>query len=245
MRVAHSAALHVVHIFCMYSGSSDMLFIDRREAALSDSLARLEVVHEMRPLAVGDVLCEYEDGLPWVAERKQASDLANSLSSGRLFEQTARLHEAQYEKIFWLVEGSFEGHAISPESLWGACINMTLRSKSFFIRTLDVYETAFVVKQLIRKCHAPLPGIPNGVQMPAPMTKRKRDADKNLVYLRQLMCIPSVSEGVAKKLQTHFDSLPALQEALADVETFPPIRLTEKSCIGKARLQKLREYLCD
>ena len=73
-----------------------------------------------------------------------------------------------------------------------------------------------VVKQLIKKCRVP-PGIPNGVQMPRAMTKRKRDADKNLVYLRQLMCIPSVSEGVAKKLQERFGSLPALQEALADV----------------------------
>ncbi len=75
--------------------------------------------------------------------------------------------------------------------------------------------------------------------------KRKRDADKNLVYLRQLMCIPSVSEGVAKKLQEHFGSLHALQEALADIDTFPSIRMNEKSCIGKARLQKLREYLCE
>ena len=222
-----------------------MLFIDRREVALSEHLRRLDVMHELRPLPVGDVLCEYEDGVPWIAERKQASDLANSLSSGRLFEQAARLHEARYDKIFWLVEGSFEGHAISPESLWGACINMSLRSDSHFIRTLSVHETAFVVKQLIRKCHALPPGIPNGVQMPAPMTKRKRDADKNLVYLRQLMCIPSVSEGVAKKLQAHFDSLPALQEALVDIDAFPSIRLNEKSCIGKARLLKLREYLCE
>ena len=221
-----------------------MLSIDFREIALSDALTRLEVVHEMRALPVGDVLCEYEEGVPWIAERKQASDLACSLSGGRLFEQTARLHEANYDKIFWLIEGSLEGHTISPESLWGACITMTLRTKSFFIRALDVNETAFVVKQLIKKCRTQ-PGIPNGVQMPTPMTKRKRDADKHLVYLRQLMCIPSVSEGVAKKLQEHFNSLPALQEALADIDTFPSIRLNEKSCIGKARLQKLREYLCE
>ena len=221
-----------------------MLILDRREIALSDALTRLEMAHEMRTLPVGDILCEYEQGVPWVAERKRASDLANSLTSGRLSEQTARLHEAQYDKIFWLVEGGFEGQTISPESLWGACINMSLRSKSSFIRTLDVNETAFVVTQLARKCHAP-PGLPTGVQMPAPMTKRKRDADKNLVYLRQLMCIPSVSEGVAKKLQEHFASLPALQEALADLNTFPLIRLNEKTCIGKARLQKLREHLCE
>ena len=81
--------------------------------------------------------------------------------------------------------------------------------------------------------------------MPKPMNKRKRDADKGLVYLRQLMCIPSVSAGVAKKLQEHFVTLPALQKALIDINTFPSIRLNDKSCIGKARLQKLKEYLCE
>lgn len=223
----------------------NMLTLDRREKALSDALTRLEVKHELRELPVGDVLCEYEAAAPWIAERKQASDLVNSLSSGRIFEQTARLHEAEYEKIFWLVEGALDGHRITPESLWGACINMTLRNKSHFIRTLDVIETAFVVKQLIRKCQDHPPGTPDGIQMPKPMNKRKRDADKGLVYLRQLMCIPSVSAGVAKKLQEHFVTLPALQKALIDINTFPSIRLNDKSCIGKARLQKLKEYLCE
>ena len=222
-----------------------MLTIDRREAALSDALTRLEVVHEMRQLPVGDALCEYEDGAPWIAERKRSADLVNSLSTGRIFEQTARLHEARYEAVFWFVEGCLDGHTISPESLWGACINMTLRRQSHFIRTLDVTETAFVLKQLMRKCRGPPPGIPNGIQIPAPMSKRERDADKSRVYLRQLMCIPSISEGVAKKLQEHFGSLPALQKALGDISTFPSIRLNEKSCIGKARIRKLKEYLCE
>ena len=221
-----------------------MLTLDRREIALSEALINLKVKHTMRELPVGDVLCEYETRNHWVMERKQASDLANSLSSGRLFEQTARLHEANYQRIFWFIEGDLRGHTISPESLWGACISMSLRCKSYFIRTLDVEETAFVVKQLVRKCNALPPGIPDGVQMPRPMTKRKRDADKTLVCLRQLMCIPSASECVAKKLQEHFDTLPDLQKALLDIDTFPLIRLNERSCIGKTRLQKLKEYLC-
>ena len=252
--VVHRACCsHVPYVSCFIcsafssldrTANRAMLNVDRRERALSDAFTCLDVAHYMRALPVGDILCEYEEGAAWIAERKKASDLANSLSSGRLFEQTARLHEANYDKIFWFVEGSLEGHTISPESLWGACINMTLRDKSFLVRTLDVNETAFVVKQLIKKCRAQ-PGIPNGLQMPAPLTKRKRDADKNLVFLRQLMCLPSVSEGVAKKLQEHFGSLPALQEALIDIDTFPSVRLNENSCIGRTRLRKLREYLCE
>ena len=221
-----------------------MLTLDRREKALGDALTNLGVVHSMRQLPVGDVLCEYEDGGVWVAERKQSSDLVRSLSSGRLFDQTARLHEANYNNIFWFVEGSLDGHNIPRESLWSACLNMALRNKSYFIRTLSVYETAFVVKQLITKCQH-LPGIPGGVQLPTPMTKRKRDGDKQIVYLRQLMCIPSISEGIAKKIQVRFSTLPALQAALVNIDTFPPIPLNEKSRIGKARLQKMKECLCE
>ena len=63
-----------------------MLTLDRREIALSNALINLEVNHTMRELLVGGVLCEYETRNPWIVERKQASDLVNSFSSGRLFE---------------------------------------------------------------------------------------------------------------------------------------------------------------
>lgn len=92
---------------------------------------------------------------------------------------------------------------------------------------MDVNEAALVMKQLIEKCRAP-PRIPN-VQMCGQMTKRKRVAGKNFAYLPQLVCIPSVAEGVAKRIPNHFGSFPALQDALADFDTIPSIRLLEKS----------------
>ena len=85
-----------------------MLTVDRREKELSRALGTLP--HEIRELPVGDVLCEYGGADAWVAERKSASDLAASIVSGRLLEQTARLHEANYQYIFWLVEGDLRGH---------------------------------------------------------------------------------------------------------------------------------------
>ena len=79
----------------LYDENITMLILDRREIILCDALARLEVTHEMRALPVGDILCEYEDGAPWVAERTQVGDLENCLPSGRLFQQMPRPHEAQ------------------------------------------------------------------------------------------------------------------------------------------------------
>ena len=83
-----------------------MLQIDRRELNLIKLLADIKPV--IRELPVGDFLCEYANaGINWIAERKTASDLAASIIDGRLFEQTARIHEAGYHQIFWFVEGDF------------------------------------------------------------------------------------------------------------------------------------------
>eukprot|EP00973_Karenia_brevis_P082433 11425847-Karenia_brevis.AAC.1 len=91
-----------------------MLTLDRREIDLSHALA--DVPHEVRELPVGDVVCEYGKGEgSWVAERKRASDLAVSLTDGRLVDQTARLHEAGYSLIFWFIEGDIRGHSVSHE----------------------------------------------------------------------------------------------------------------------------------
>ena len=220
-----------------------MLTVDRRELDLIRALA--DVPHEVRELPVGDVVCEYGeiDGA-WVGERKRASDLVASLTGGRLFEQTARLHGAGYRRIFWFVESDLRGHSVSRECLLGACVNMALRKQSVLIRTWGVEETAAVVQQLLSKGRCP-PGVPTGAAPPAPLTKRKRDQDKDTIYLRMLQCVPAISESVAKKIVEHFDTLPALQRALEDLDAFPKIRLNEKRCLGKARLMALRALLCD
>ena len=54
--------------------------LDRRERALSAALG--EYPHAMADLPVGDILCEYDDGAVWVAERKTARDLAQSVRTG-------------------------------------------------------------------------------------------------------------------------------------------------------------------
>ena len=42
-------------------------------------------------LAVGDIICSYEENTVWVMERKTADDLAGSIIDGRWVDQTARL----------------------------------------------------------------------------------------------------------------------------------------------------------
>ena len=126
-------------------------------------------------------------------------------------------------------------------SLLSACLNAGLRKNAHLIRCVDVEETAAVVAQLMRKGGC-APGVPTGAAPPAPLTKRKKDADPKLVFARMLMIIPSVSENVAKKLVEHFGTLPALQKALVE-KRFPKVKLDERQTLGKGRVKKLAQYL--
>lgn len=127
-------------------------------------------------------------------------------------------------------------------SLLSACLNAELRKNSHVLRTMDVHETAAVVSHLVQKGGAHSPGIPSGMAPPAPLTKRKKDADKKTIFVRQMMIVPSVSENIATKLYDHFGNIPALQKALS-AKKFPKIRLDDRQCIGKGRVKKLATYL--
>ncbi len=53
------------------------LTLDRRERLLSQALDGFP--HELKDLAVGDVLWRYEDNTEWIAERKTINDLGQSI----------------------------------------------------------------------------------------------------------------------------------------------------------------------
>ena len=101
-----------------------------------------------------------------------------------------------HSQAFYLVEGDLSSTTLPHETLLGACINAELRPGSHLIRTACVEETAIVIRLLINKCARP-PGVPSGIQ---PKSKRVRDSET--VWVRQLMCIPSISERIARLVWT-------------------------------------------
>ena len=211
------------------------LSIDHREKGLINYLQCLSP--KVEALVVGDVLCQYDSGASWVVERKSANDLAASIIDGRLNDQTARLLRGGYNYVFLIVEGDLSSSNLPHANLLGACLNAMLRPGSNLFRTACIEETALVIKQLVNKCAAGPPGIP-GIK-----PKSKRARDKETVCIRVLMCIPSISERISRKLLAHFGSLRAIQEALEDIDSFPRIRLDARTCIGKKRVQMLAKYL--
>ena len=124
-----------------------------------------------------------------------------------------------------------------------ATLNVELRKNFHLIRSCNVEETAAILRHLVQKCGGAPPGVPTGIRAPElKLCKRTRFKEKPIVFIRQLMCIPSISERIARRLLAHFGGLPALQHALADLDSFPKVRL-DNGYLGKARQKHLVAYL--
>ena len=216
------------------------LLVDYRERRLAQLL---DVPHLVRNLAVGDLSCNYGGANQWIAERKTAPDLAQSISSGRWRDQLYRLHQTGCPVIF-LVEGDLRTTNLSYKSLMGACVNAELRKDSHVIRTMDLHETAAVVRHLVTKGESE-PRMPPSTLTAPGVSKRERCNDRVTCWVRMLMCCPTVSQRIAEKLLEEYGSLPAIQIALQTPKTFKRIRLDDRCCIGKERIKKLALYLTD
>ena len=183
------------------------LVIDTRERQLIKLFGEGEV--EVQSLDVGDVLCEYESGNSWLAERKTADDLARSVIDGRWDEQKDRLRKSG-RKVVYVIEGDLRKTKFSYEALVGACVNATM-DDAFLYRTTDILETKHLLLQLAKKFEG---------KVDAPKTlgvtnKRKKDSEIETIWIRQLMCIPMISEGVARAIMKHFgNNINELREAL-------------------------------
>ena len=142
-------------------------------------------------------------------------------------------------RVFFCIEGDLRWLGMY-ESLLGALVNASLRSSCCF-RTMDTEETAFLVLHLTKKLICPPPAVSTGGLRP-PQSKRQRASEADSVFARQLMCIPSVSEGIATRLVQHFGELESLQAALRDGNV-PCIQIGDKAFLGKTRIATLTNHL--
>jgi ERCC4-type nuclease len=221
------------------------LVIDNREHGLIRHLVAKCTPHRVAALPVGDVLCTYDaGGCSWIMERKRADDFSASIQDGRWREQTSRLM-ATGHRVFFVIEGDLRGLDNMYGPTVSAMVNASLRSSSCCFRTMDVEETACFVVHLVKKLSSyPSSVVAAGLRPPPQSkSKRQRASEADSVLIRQLMCIPSVSERIAEHLVQRFGDLEALQTALRDVPSFPRIQIGAKTFLGKARIAKLAKHL--
>ena len=173
----------------------------------------------------------------------RADDFAASIQDGRWREQSSRLFSTGL-RVFFVIEGDLRGLDRMYKPMVGAVVNASLRSSCCF-RTWDTEETACFVlhlEQKLQKC-SPASSLAAGLRLPH-QSKRHRESDASCVFIRQLMCVPTVSERIATALCNHFGNLESLQDALRGARTsFPKVQIGEKRFLGKARISKLARHL--
>ena len=213
------------------------LFVDRKEHGLIAALNARGLSPEVRSLPCGDVMGTCSDGARgFLFERKRADDFAASIRDGRYREQASRMFETGH-RVIYVIEGDLRELGLYEELL-SAVVAMNMRASSAF-RTVSTDETARLVLILARKLQSyPAPVVSGGLQ--APRSKQQKASD--CVFMRMLMCVPSISESIAGKLVEHFGDLETLQGALR-AGAFPRIQLNEKRAIGKARVAALSRCL--
>ena len=195
--------------------------VDSRERTLLTIFRAHSDGFDVASLPVGDVHVEYADGRSWVCERKTAADLAASLVDGRWKEQTSRLFSCS-KKVYIIIEGDLRSTDGMYKHVFGAWLNMSLRGVDV-LRTWDANETFATLVSMIQKLEHWLPGSPPlGLLIPKTKGKMtsKRGRDANEVETRQLMCIPSISERIARKLLQQFGGMSHLRAALSDLASF-------------------------
>ena len=117
-------------------------------------------------------------------------------------------------------------------------MNATLLDGVDVIRSMDIVETKYLVVQLAKKCQLTSQPPTRGLA-----SKRKKDCDVEVIWVRQLCTIPIISENIATTLMRHFGTMANLREALRDPKSFPVIPLSRGACLGRARIEKLAAVL--
>ena len=200
------------------------LVLDTRERKLIKLFRKGDI--DVRTLDVGDILCEYDDGSGWVAERKTVDDLAISIQDGRWDEQRDRLFKTGLSVIY-IVEGDVAS-ACRPELL-GALVNLELMGVHVF-RTWSLPETKDILQHLWTKMQSS-----SSTPMQTLVTnKRRKFSEPNAIWIRQITCIPSFSESIARAILQHFNgSMRELRDALMAPVPFPDVPISATGRLGK------------
>lgn len=225
-----------------------MIVVDSRER---DLIAHLQSKHpnfafKVATLAVGDIELRDDDGTPRLTlERKTWADLEASIIDKRWHEQGHRLKQLGHRWMY-VLEGRLGKPRLHPNALRGAILNAQIRDGSQFIVMKNLADTAKLCTELHRRFHSTKKG--TGLSAPklsvagdgadGVVSKSKRMRECDTILQRQLMCIPKVSEPIARLLTDTFLTRDALRNAVnADLGAIADLKYNNR------RLGKIAEHI--
>lgn len=175
------------------------IIYDHREekSSIPAKLTLLGIETESAQLPLGDYIIS--DSI--IIERKSAEDLAQSITNGRLFDQTYRIVQ-EYDNPVLIVEGTLR---LSENAIDGALVSVIKKGFSIW-KVKDIDETArvlnrFALSEVKKKRSLVIKG------------SRKSKADPERTALNALATIPGISADRSSKLLNHFGSLREVTQA--------------------------------
>lgn len=191
--------------------------VDSREHDLIDTLNDMDFKFEVQTLEVADIqLVDDDDDVKISIERKTYADLESSIVDGRWREQKYRLQQLGHFFVY-LLEGKQKKGRLNPKATRGAIMNAILRDRVHFVHTKDLKDTAALVTELEKRTKPKRKRGETGLRAP-PISKRMRMEDDKTIYIRQMMCLPGVSERIATELADVYPTRKQLRAALDNDE---------------------------
>ncbi len=188
------------------------IVIDSREHKLIEFLQHNNpnFSFAVKTLDVGDIIVKKENFVVAILERKTFDDLQSSICDGRFKEQKHRLMTSA-STIFYILEGRKPKKLrIHKNALRGAILATQIRDQIKILRTENLADTAKLVTELERRLTKQ--SCSTGLRAPTLTSKRKRMNDQDNILIRQLMCIPKVSESCARAVIEKYSSREELRQ---------------------------------
>jgi len=241
------------------------IIIDKRETKLIDELSKTSSdKFECKVLDVGDIhICDNNDNILMIFERKTIADLLSSIKDGRYSEQSLRLtsHELHNHYVYYLIEGPIT--KFQDEKL----VYSSLCSLSYFkgfslLRSNSVKETGDIIIAFCNKLEKEISKSKNGYYSDCSSalldetdycssikTNKKENITPENILQIMLMQIPKInaksSSAIADKYHTISQLLQTINDnknELYDVKMFND--KTKKSRkINKTAIDNICKYL--
>ncbi|MBD8088504.1 hypothetical protein IFT48_00670 [Pseudomonas fluorescens] len=184
------------------------IYADTREArsGVIKALQAMANVHvTVVELPCGDYILSPEVAV----ERKSAVDFVNSVMSGHIFEQVARM-KIDYVRPMVLIEGDpiRTRSAIKPEAVAGAMSSLMTVQMISLVSVADVTETAIMIATMARHLQH---GLGYEINLHPKKPKPTQDA-KNYV----ISSLPGLGTSTSAKLLAHFGTIYGVVTASQD-----------------------------
>ena len=205
------------------------LVIDHRENELKEHFKNKENI-EFSNLDIGDIQFLYKDEICTVIERKNITDLANSIKDGRFREQKLRLlSNIDNNKIIYLIEGNIRSGKIAGlphTTLISSCINAMIRDNIKVYRTFKISETIEFIDLIFKKLNKEPEKLldskkkDNNDYVSSIKLKKKENMNATNCFILQLSQIPGVSLNIAKAIQQNYKNMLELCKKFNDDENY-------------------------